>query len=525
MNKYEHHPKQRVKQREDYTPEEVIELTKAFHEKNTYLAESFKQLTPREFYRGLFPEGSFETYNNKEQHKPNGIISVLKDKDSRGRKYNRILFDDFAALDEVMGKEFVIISPVAYSGRRRESKLAYKFYGIAIDLDEVDIDCIRDLIHQMQNDIIPYATYIVNSGTGLHIYYAFETPIPAMPKYFASFSRMKEQLSNIVWNQYTSNLKQKQAQGIFQGYRAPGTQTKISEECIVTAFEVGKKVTVHYLNEFVDEENQADFDDLHYTSLQEAEEMWQDWYERRVIRQEPVGNYKLDDTQKKRRRAWYDAWLEKMRFGSYDGNRHYCIGVLFNYAMKAEIPLEEALEDALELVYFLDSKTTRKGNRFTEDDVYAAQIYYDRKFIKMGRAGIQQMTNIDIGVTKRNGRKQDVHLKRARAVQNEDYPDGEWRNKEGRPSAEQQIREYLELHPEETNKSKIAAELGISRTTLIKWWKVIKENQELPVPEPKPAKEVKTIQVTAADGTVLEIEEKEFYRMLEDTRKRIDSDI
>ena len=79
--------------------------------------------------------------------------------------------------------------------------------------------------------------------------------------------------------------------------------------------------------------------------------------------------------------------------------------------MKAEISVEEALEDALELVPYLNTLTTRESNEFTEFDVYCAMVYHDRKYIKMGRHGIQKMTKIDIGETKRNGRKQSQHVK------------------------------------------------------------------------------------------------------------------
>lgn len=487
---YNHHPKQYALKRNDYTPEEIEELAAAFVEKNRFLASRFRQLSPREFVRGIFPEGTFENFNEREgddpdRRKANGILSILDDKERRGRKYNRILFDDLAALDEVAGKEFVIMSPVTYSGRRRTEKNAYKIYGIAIDLDDVDIDCIRDLIHQAEIEFIPYPTYIVNSGTGLHVYYIFETPVAAFPRYFASFSKMKAALSDLVWNQYTSNLKKKQVQGIFQGYRVPGTQTKIREDCLVTAFEVGWKVTVNYLNSFVDDENKADFDDDHYLDLdqikkilrgevyaeKEKVEKLRSWYERRIEKKIPVGQYELNDTQKKRRRAWYESWKKRIRTGAFDGNRYFCICVLFTYAIKADISKKEAMKDALDLVYMLDTKTERKGNSFTEEDVLAASKYYSPQFIKMSRARILQMTKIDIGKTKRNGRNQEVHLKVARAVRDAIHED--WRKGNGRPKGSgtkaQFVRDWRDAHPD-GRKEDCHRETGMSRDTIRKWW-------------------------------------------------------
>lgn len=41
---------------------------------------------------------------------------------------------------------------------------------------------LRDTLHQMNKDIIPKATFVVNSGTGLHLYYVLTEPIPMYPQ-------------------------------------------------------------------------------------------------------------------------------------------------------------------------------------------------------------------------------------------------------------------------------------------------------------------------------------------------------
>ena len=84
--------------------------------------------------------------------------------------------------------------------------------------------------------------------------------------------------------------------------------------------------------------------------------------------------------------------------------------------------------------------------------------------------------------TKRNKRKLDTHLKMARFSQNLDDPEGKWRNKDGRPVATldnskeaQLINEWMVNHPESSNKAACARNLGMSRTTVTKWWKKIEE--------------------------------------------------
>ena len=446
-----------------------------------------ERVDPVVYYRDMFPEESFETCTWEEQtdlqgnkimvantgidRKPNGMISVIGDKELRGRSYTRIVFDDLEEIKNCMNKsaDKILISPIGYSGRKRQSKMAYLFYGMIIDLDNVGIDQLNDLIYQMQNGVLPTATYLVHTASGFHVVYLFETPIPAMPQYFESLNRLKADLSDQVWNKYTSRDKNKQFQGIFQGFRMVGTSTKLGDAYRSTAFRFGDKISIRELNSFANKENQCIFDDINHTSLNEAHELWCDWYERRIVEGRPVGDYKLTEAEKIRRRAWYESWKQRMKRGAKDGNRHYCIGVLFNYGMKAEIPIEEVLEDALSMVDDLNSLTEKPHNQFTPDDVYAAMIYYERKYIKMGRDGIKRLTNIDIGETKRNGRSQERHLGRARTLQDFEYPNGEWRNKNGAPTKQQLVEIWQRDNPGGTM-YRCQKDLGISKNTVKKWW-------------------------------------------------------
>lgn len=58
------------------------------------------------------------------------------------------------------------------------------------------------------------------------------------------------------------------------------------------------------------------------------------------------------------------------------------------------------------------------------------------------------------------------------AIRDVIYPDGEWRNKEGRPKGsgtkEDLVKEYLAEKPNSTP-TEIAKNLGISRTTVYKY--------------------------------------------------------
>lgn len=448
-----------------------------------------ERVDPMDYYRDMFPEGSFETCTWEQQlndagepvmvarpgleRRPNGMISILNDKEERGRSYTRLVFDDLEEIKANMDKEKALISPIGFCGRKRRSSLAYCFFGMVFDLDNVGLDELDNLLYQMQNGALPMATYLVHTTSGFHVVYLFDDPIPALPQYFDSLNHLKADISDQLWTKYTSRDKNKQFQGIFQGFRMAGTPTKLGPDYRSTVFRLGKKTTIHALNEYALEENKCIFDDIKHISLAEAKEMWADWYQRRIVEGRAVGEYALSERERIRRRAWYDTWKQRIRRGAKEGYRHYCVGVLFHYAMKAEIPLEEVLNDALDMVYILDMRTEKPENEFTADDVYAAMIYYERRFIRLGRKGIQRLTNIDIGETKRNGRPQKVHMSIASAIRDVIYPDGEWRNKDGRPvgSGTKQaiVQEWRQTHPN-GKKADCIRETGLSKPTVLKWW-------------------------------------------------------
>ena len=68
------------------------------------------------------------------------------------------------------------MAPISYFGKRRSGKLARFFYALVFDLDGVGMPQLRDILHQMNKGILPKATFVVNSGTGLHLYSALTEP-------------------------------------------------------------------------------------------------------------------------------------------------------------------------------------------------------------------------------------------------------------------------------------------------------------------------------------------------------------
>ena len=222
-----------------------------------------------------------------------------------------------------------------------------------------------------------------------------------------------------------------------------GTQSKLGKRYPVTAFETGERVTVEYLNGFLMDDSKAvtDFKYKSDLSLAEAKKKYPEWYEKRVVRGEK-SRWHI-------KRDLYDWWLRKIQSGEVSvGHRYWCLSVLASYGIKCDIPEDEVLTDALELLPMFDNISDDEHNRFTKRDVLDAMNMYQENYVTYSRAEVERVSGISVPPNKRNGRKQEIHLERARAVQNIDYPDGEWRNKDGRPDKAKVVKEWQKSHPD-----------------------------------------------------------------------------
>lgn len=479
------------------------------------------EVSAMDVYSAIFNLGENEIQRNGE--KPGAFksnpIGYWKNSDKQKGHY-RIMFDDTfeETLKELQEADFSILNGVTYFGRKNLQENASKMYAMILDFDGVTDKLLNNFLHgafSKDFDIYPVPNYMALSGHGIHLYYIFEEPIPLYPNIKLQMKALKYALIERIWNQYTSEEEHKQFQGINQGFRVIGGKTKIPG-VRVRAFRINQHpYSLKQLGRYIPEESRVDESKLwkeSKMSLAEAKKKYPEWYERKVLNKEPKGYWQCKEDL-------YQWWIRKIKAGAAYHHRYFNIMCLAIYGVKCGKSYEEVEADALELMPFLNS--INPTDPFTEYDIKSAMECFDMRYCTFPIDDIVKISGIPIEKNKRNGRKQAVHLMGARAIQeiNDRMNGTDWRDGNGRTSAEQRIREYLELHPN-ARKCDVIKDLGLSKPTVYKWWKVIKENQELPVPKPKPDKEVKTIKVTAADGTVLEIEEKEYYRMVEEMEKQ-----
>lgn len=429
----------------------------------------FEEVHYMDFYRDIFPEGSFEERGEYEDGKYNGIAIAIEKGSKRAKRMT--ITDDLDMIADMAGSnDFCLMSPISYAGKSRKSSNARFMYALAIDLDGMTErkhwDFFMEQInrgHEMLQFVwgLPRPTYLVSSGSGIHMYYVFKQPIPMFKNIVEELEKLKRRLTWQAWTQGASSLHDKvQYESLFQGFRVVGTITKDGGRC--RAFSVGEKVTVEYLNKFVPEDHRAvSFVYKSDLRLEDAKKKYPEWYQRRIVEKRPRNTWTC-------KKAVYDWWIRKLKEGAEQGHRYWCIMTLATYAQKCGVPRETLEEDAYGLIPFMNTK----GDEFTEDDVMHALEAYTDSYATYPINTIVWRTGIQIEKNKRNFRKQALHLERARAVQNIDYPCGEWRNKEGRPDKLSVVAEWRSEHPEGT-KAECIRETGLSKKTVYRWWREV----------------------------------------------------
>ncbi len=490
-----------------------------------YLYQYFEELEPREFYRIIFPEGELDQRGAMTKGKYTGVIIEITDKKKKVMKtykdgtskevevpvvYRHSITDGLEEVAAVLRSgNFCLAPPLSYAGKERKSENARFLYAIAVDLDEIIYkgdkpQGVYNMFSQIDRaEFLPRPTMMVSSGTGLHLYYVFEQPIPLFPNVAKELQKYKHRLTQMCWNEGITTVKSDndiQYEGIYQGFRMPGTITKHGKvsgdneraRCFLT----GEKVSVEYMNGFVEEKYQIK--EVSYKSKctkSQAKELYPDWYERRI-----VDGYKGVIHPWSLNRNVYDWWLRTLKSGAKVGHRYWCLWILAIYAKKCSfydedknpnpVTREELERDAWELMGYLDEMTEKEDNHFTEVDVIEALEAFEDDFISYPRNSIRYKANIPFEPSvprreKGKRRKRADHIKGMNAVRDALDPDGTWRNKDGRPKGSKNkkckkkelITDYAAKHPED-NVTDIARALGVSRPTVYKYLGEMKMDEE-----------------------------------------------
>ena len=479
----------------------------------------FEEIDPLDFYRTIFPDGELAEHveksekDNYEVGKYSAIAICVTDKrkaDGHYKVERYTITDEFDNLDKILySDDFCFMSPISYAGKSRMSKNARFMYALCVEIDnlvvkkkrcfkpkedkynirynkeqdiyeEYEFVGLKNLIN-MFGDKVPRPTYIVSSGTGIHLYYVFKQAIPMFPNIVKEVEKYKKELTRRLWNKkvtYSYRAEDIQFESIFQGFRIPGTLTKAGlkthnrRDDVATAHEVGDRVDITYMNSFVQDIFQMNVIYKSKLTKAKAKELYPEWFERRIVNGEKKGHWVCSENV-------YKWWYNKIYNESVVGHRYYCIMMLCIYAVKCDIPYEKLESDCFSLLNEFEKKTIDENNHFTEKDILDALLAYKNKdFVTYPINSIINRSGIYIEKNKRNGRKQKEHMQYMRGIGKLKYEMGE-SSLGGRPSKKEIIELWQQSNPGGT-KYRCQKDTGLSKNTVSKWWveKNIDENEE-----------------------------------------------
>lgn len=439
-----------------------------FQEKELWFSTSktaeyfnIKSSSASEFYRDLFPVGTFENKMGKlddypKTNKGNGFIVYTTKNNS---KHTRMVFDDLKAIYELQDNECAFMSPISYFGKNRTSENARQLFALTFDLDDVgekELDIFWG--YHIYQKHYPRPTYVVNSGGGVHLYYVLKKPLPMTPFNQKNLKRIKYALTKRIWNSDNSKCQKPQYQGLNQGFRLVGSKTKNGE--ITTVWRTGDRLDVNDFCEYLTKEEKVEFRIYESTlTLEQAREKYPEWYHQRIINKQEKCYWTCN-------RALYDWWKPKFRLAKYH-HRYFFIMALTVYAKKCNVSLEELTKDAYEIKDYFNSQNPEEP--FTSDDVESALEMYQDCYKTFPREEIEHITAIDIPKNKRNGRTQKQHLQLARFIQEEINQNYHWRNTDGRPPLKNVVLKFLKENPN-ARKCDVVRGTGLDKKTVYKYY-------------------------------------------------------
>jgi hypothetical protein len=457
------------------------------------LEKNYEEVPGEQFYSEIFPDNESRGDMHYDFSHPNAVY-LYRDGDKMRRHVmlKDTWHDDWKK--NVKGNHLALCSGLTYRGRSNKLEDAQRMNAMIFDLDNVGPSEFGNVLYHANNKpgtisgwAMPMPTYIVASGSGLHLYYVFTEPLDLYPNIKLQAKELKYNLTRKIWDwKVTSRNKDVQFQGISQGFRMVGS---INEKygTVVRAFRTGERIPFEFFNEFAAKDYQVDLKKPYrpsQVSLKEAQHKYPEWYQRRIVEKQSAGHWVV-------KKDLYNWWKRKIDDPDVvrGGYRYFFLMMLAIYATKCDVSKDELRNDMISLMPTLQS-IKNEGDPFTMQDVRSALEAYDKAYYCFTIKDIERIMNMHIDRNRRNGRPQAQHLAGARAIQqiNDQFKHTNWREGNGRPKGTKKaetpkakaVYDYRTAHPDE-NVSQVARALQISRPTVYRWWNYI--------PEPEPGQE------------------------------------
>lgn len=457
-----------------------------FYQKNIVLQNYYQPIPAILFYSDyLFHD------MNEEEFQPSIIIyenEWIEEKPVAKRQ--TVAIED---LPDYFDRHDVAINPCGYWNNYPKGDLMRRIYAFGMDVDEVRPETMELLIGHIESGRFPRPTAITNSGSGVHFFFVLDVALQVgrKEKYLQN-KKLAQQIYFMLHKRLMELYPGVQKHHIGQDYRVVGSVTKFGD--ITTAWESGHFWDIEDLAKAVGV-NSAEFYlpmtrasvqmqlyaksiakslNLPAPDMEQSREVY-DFIAEHKDAAYAIRQAEREKTGKKKKKlsGWYETTWNRVYTRTEAGNRFNALKGLAIVAYKCNISEERFEHDLYQLSTLWQERIWKGADPFNADNVEAIMRMFrnGERYRKTSRETLEGYFGWKWSGQKRrfNGRSQDDHLKRARALQMVDYPNGEWRNKNGAPTAQEQVQQWRENHPN-GKKADCIRDTGLSKPTVYKWW-------------------------------------------------------
>ncbi len=458
-----------------------------FHEKNIVLQRYYKPIPAILFYADyLFHD------MNEEEFRPS-IILYENDSDNETKvaKRKTVAIDE---LPDYFGHNDVAINPCGYWNNYPKGSLMRRIYAFGMDVDEVRPDTMKHLIAHIEDGKFPRPTAITNSGSGVHFFFILDVALQvgSKEKYLQN-KKLAQQVYFMLHKRLMDLYPGVQKHHIGQDYRVVGSVTKFGD--ITTAWQSGSFWNIEDLARAVGVNSDEFY--LPMTSASIPMQLYAKSIAKSLELPEPNMNnsrevydfiaehkdaaYAIRCAErektgkgKKKLFGWYETTWNRVYTRTEAGNRFNAMKGLAIVACKCNISEERFEHDLYKLSTLWQERIWKGADPFNTDNIEAIMRMFrnGERYRKTKRETLEGYFGWKwSGKSKRREKplKREDHVKVMNTFRDIKYPNGEWRNQNGAPTALDKVQEWRENHPD-GKKADCIRETGLSKKTVYKWW-------------------------------------------------------
>lgn len=442
------------------------------------LAQLFPEVEPMAYYRQLFPSELMEEAGQQVEGLYTAIaISVFENSKGEAKAQRCQITKGLPQLPGLIeGKRFSMTAPVLFAGRRAANANARYLTALEFDLDYLRVDKgelqgIEDFLYQTSLTTedpfnrLPTPTYVIaSSERNLHVVYLLDEPLPLYKFTLDSVRNYRRGFIPKLWNSWITeqNKKPQFETSPVQAFRLVGSKTK-QGNAKVRCFQTGARVSVDYMNNYSPNKILTVKSEL---TLEQAKELYPEWYEYRIVKGLPKRTWECP-------KGLYDWWLDQLP-NIEVGHRYHFMLCLAAYAQKCGVSHEQLKKDMAFCREELD-KISPPNNPLLVSDMEKALQAHQERFRTLPRAKISELSGLEIPQAKRNYRPQTQHMLYLNGMNAVKRSMGE-EFATGRPNKAEEVKQYILDHLQD-NVSKLARGCGVSRPTIYKYLKELKDDQ------------------------------------------------